>query len=45
MDRYFKQFDNCLQKELPYCGSDCPFRMNVNDFLRGNPISEFEVFE
>lgn len=33
MDRYFKQFDNCLQKELPYCGSDCPFRMNVNDFM------------
>ena len=33
MDRYFKQFENCLQKELPYCGSDCPFRMNVNDFM------------
>lgn len=33
MDRYFKQFDNCLQKEIPYCGSECPFRMNVIDFI------------
>lgn len=33
MDRYYKQFDNCLQKEIPYCSSECPFRMNVLDFM------------
>ena len=38
METYYKQFDNCLQEEKPYCSDDCPFHMDVLDFqdkLRG----------
>lgn len=33
METYYKQFENCLQEEKPYCSDDCPFHMDVLDFL------------
>lgn len=32
METYYKQFENCLQEEKPYCSDDCPFHMDVLDF-------------
>jgi Fe-S oxidoreductase len=33
MDEYLKNFKDCLQKEPPFCGVECPFHMNVHDFV------------
>ena len=33
MEKYFKQFDNCRQKEEPACTNTCPFHFDVKDFL------------
>ncbi len=32
MEKYWKQFQNCLQKEAPFCTNTCPFHMDVLDF-------------
>lgn len=32
MDDYYKQFDQCRQKEEPACTNICPFNLNVLDF-------------
>lgn len=32
METYYRQFENCLQEEKPYCSDDCPFHMDVLDF-------------
>ena len=32
MDKYWKQFQNCLQKEAPFCTNVCPFHLDVLDF-------------
>jgi hypothetical protein len=33
MDEYLTNFGACLQKEPPFCGADCPFRMDVHDLV------------
>lgn len=33
MEKYFKQFDDCRQKEEPACTNMCPFHFDVKDFL------------
>lgn len=33
MEKYFKQFDDCRQKEEPACTNTCPFHFDVKDFL------------
>lgn len=33
MEQYLKNFKNCLQKENPYCVSQCPFHLDVLDFI------------
>jgi len=32
MQTYYKQFENCLQEERPFCSDACPFHMDVLDF-------------
>ncbi|MCG8485573.1 MAG: NAD(P)-binding protein [Clostridia bacterium] len=32
MEKYFKQFENCRQKEKPFCTDACPFHVDVLDF-------------
>lgn len=32
METYYKQFENCLQQERPYCTDECPFHMDILDF-------------
>ena len=32
MEKYWKQFQNCLQKEAPFCTNTCPFHMEVLEF-------------
>jgi Fe-S oxidoreductase len=32
MDRYYKQFENCIQWEKPYCTDVCPFHLEVLEF-------------
>lgn len=32
MEKYFKQFENCRQKEKPFCTDTCPFHVDVLDF-------------
>ena len=33
MEQYLKNFKNCLQKEIPYCAAECPFHLDVSDFI------------
>ena len=28
-----KNFKNCLQKEIPYCAAECPFHLDIHDFI------------
>lgn len=28
-----KSFKNCRQKEIPFCASECPFRLDITDFI------------
>lgn len=32
MEKYFRQFENCRQKEEPACTNACPFHLDVKDF-------------
>lgn len=33
MERFYKQFKNCIQKEVPFCQASCPFHLEVVDFI------------
>lgn len=33
MERYLEKFKNCLQKEIPFCQAECPFQMDILDFM------------
>jgi Fe-S oxidoreductase len=33
MEKYLKNFKNCLQKEIPYCAAECPFHLDIPDFI------------
>ena len=33
MEQYLKNFKNCLQKEVPFCAAECPFHLDVLDFI------------
>lgn len=32
MEKYLRQFENCIQQEVSYCVSECPFHLDVLDF-------------
>ena len=32
VEKYWKQFQNCLQYEKPFCSNVCPFHVDVLDF-------------
>ncbi len=33
MEQYLKNFKNCLQKETTYCAAECPFHLDIPDFI------------
>lgn len=33
MEQYLKNFKNCLQKEVPFCAAECPFHLDILDFI------------
>jgi Fe-S oxidoreductase len=33
MEQYLSNFKNCLQKEIPYCAAECPFHLDIHDFI------------
>ena len=33
MEEYLKNFNNCLEKEEPYCQASCPFRLDVKSMI------------
>ena len=33
MEQYLKNFKNCLQKETPFCAAECPFHLDILDFI------------
>lgn len=33
MEQYYKQFDSCIQREVPYCQASCPFHLELSDFI------------
>lgn len=33
MKEYLKQFEQCMEKEVPYCTGECPFHMDVKNFI------------
>lgn len=33
MEKYLKNFKNCLQKEIPFCAAECPFHLEILDFI------------
>ncbi|MDO4552091.1 MAG: heterodisulfide reductase-related iron-sulfur binding cluster [Bacillota bacterium] len=48
MDQYLKQFKTCVEREIPFCMSACPFHVDVKDFIeklrRGGFDAAFKVF-
>ncbi len=47
MKRYLEPFENCMEKEIPYCVGDCPFNMEILNFIekaaRGSMKAAFKV--
>lgn len=33
MDNYLPNFKNCLQKEVPFCRAECPFHIDILEFI------------
>jgi len=33
MEKYYEQFKNCIQKEVPFCQASCPFHIEITDFI------------
>ncbi len=48
MEKYYEQFDGCIQKEIPYCQATCPFHLDVKDFVekvqRGTFNAAYKTF-
>ncbi|HWQ78909.1 MAG TPA: heterodisulfide reductase-related iron-sulfur binding cluster [Anaerovoracaceae bacterium] len=48
MERYLKNFKNCLQKEIPFCAAECPFHIDIPDFIekikRGGFKAAFKTY-
>lgn len=47
MKEYLESFKNCMEKEIPYCVGDCPFHMEIPNFIekaaRGSMKAAFKV--
>jgi len=48
MEQYLKNFKNCLQKEIPYCAAECPFHIDILEFIekmkRGGFKAAFKTY-
>ena len=48
MEKYWKQFQNCLQFEKPFCTNACPFHVDILDFqakiARKNDTAAYKTF-
>ena len=33
MEQYLENFKSCRQKEIPFCASECPFHLDIPDFI------------
>ncbi|MCI9597302.1 MAG: NAD(P)-binding protein [Firmicutes bacterium] len=48
MKRYLEPFENCMEKEIPYCVGDCPFHIEILNFMekaaRGSMKAAFKVY-
>lgn len=48
MKRYLDNFEKCLEREIPYCAGECPFTMDILNFMekaaRGSFKASFKVF-
>ena len=48
MKEYLENFENCLEREIPYCTGECPFHMEILNFLekagRGAMKAAFKVY-
>lgn len=33
MEEYLKNFKNCRQNEIPFCAAECPFHLDILDFI------------
>lgn len=33
MERFYEQFNGCIQKEMPFCQASCPFHVDIIDFI------------
>lgn len=42
MEKYFKQFEACRQKEEPACTNTCPFHLDVKDFLEKTGRNKYD---
>lgn len=48
MNRYLENFEQCLEREIPYCTGECPFDMEILNFIekasRGSMKAAFKVY-
>ncbi len=48
MEQYLKNFKNCLQKEIPFCAAECPFHIDILEFIekmkRGGLKGAFKTY-
>lgn len=42
MEQQLKNFKNCLQKEIPFCAAECPFHLDILNFIEKMKRSGFK---
>jgi Fe-S oxidoreductase len=43
MEQYLKNFKNCRQKEIPFCAAECPFHIDIPDFIEKMKRGDFKA--
>jgi NADPH-dependent glutamate synthase beta subunit-like oxidoreductase len=43
MEQYLKNFKNCRQKEIPFCAAECPFHIDIPDFIEKIRRGDFKA--
>ncbi|MDO4544794.1 MAG: 4Fe-4S dicluster domain-containing protein [Bacillota bacterium] len=43
MKEYLANFENCLEKEIPYCVGECPFEMEILNFIEKAQCGSFQA--
>ncbi|WP_027400416.1 pyridine nucleotide-disulfide oxidoreductase/dicluster-binding protein [Anaerovorax odorimutans] len=43
MEQYIKDFKRCMQNEIPFCSAECPFHIDILDFIEKMKRGDFKA--